>query len=167
MAVWLRLFSFHVHHYLVTIKLIGYWHYRLAIEISFCYFLDVYIAHLNLEDQPLLNAAMFGVTLVSSIVTARSSFTTISETWLFSAGSRLKWLTLIFVKWSDFQPITLFVSSANVDMFAKSVYSYAALILTITILPSCLWCTNCFSWHCCNIFCSTIEGVIVEVITMV
>ena len=34
MSVWFRLFSFHVHHYLVTVKLIGYWHYRLAIEIS-------------------------------------------------------------------------------------------------------------------------------------
>ena len=52
--------------------------------------MDIYIAHLNLEDQPLLNATMFGVSSVASIVTARSSFAAISETWLFSAGSPLK-----------------------------------------------------------------------------
>ena len=74
---------------------------------------------------------------------------------VFSRRSRLKWPTLIFVKWSDFLPTTLFVSSAKGHMFTKPVCLIMCspyLILTITILPSCLRCTNCFRWHCCNIF---------------
>lgn len=165
MSVWFRLFSFHVHHYLVTVKLIGYWHYRLAIEISllcgriYCTF--------KLRRSTVIKCSH--VWRYISIINSNCQIffcNNFRNMVLFSRFS-LKWLTLIFVKWSDFQPITLFVSSVKVDLFTKPAYSYAALILMITILPSCLWCTNCFSWHCCIIFCSTIEGVIVEVITMV